>query len=93
VIEQKYPELGIQAVDANDEVLKTPRENSEPSTIEIISMAQPYVIRYSMALCALKALRPFILSPVTIVWKRLKSFIREQGRRDCVGAMKKRKRR
>jgi hypothetical protein len=48
----KNPELAMQVVPVKELLLKIPSEKSAASTIAIISIAQPYVIRYSIALCA-----------------------------------------
>jgi hypothetical protein len=55
-LEQRYPDPGMQVVPTKELLLNTPNENRAPSTIAMINMAQPYVMRYSMALCALKFL-------------------------------------
>ena len=60
---QRYPELATQVVPRNELLLNTPSENSAASTIAIISMAHPYVIRYSIALCAFLYAFPIKIYP------------------------------
>jgi len=50
---QRKPEAATHDVPSNDALLNTPSSKSAPSTTAIIRMAHPYVIRYSIALCAL----------------------------------------
>jgi hypothetical protein len=49
----KKPEFAMHVVPMREPELKIPRENKAARTIAIINIAQPYVIRYSIALCAL----------------------------------------
>jgi hypothetical protein len=62
-LEHKYPGEATHADPTRDPPPKTPRENNAPNTTAIISIAQPYVMRYSMALCALVVFLPNIISP------------------------------
>lgn len=49
----RKPGVGMHAVEKKLEVEKIPREKSTANTTEIISIDQPYVIRYSIAACDL----------------------------------------
>ena len=53
---QRNPDSGMQLV-PRLLLLKTPREKSAISTIAIMSIAHPYVIRYSIALWSFTAIR------------------------------------
>ena len=63
---QRKPGLAMHVVPISAPELKTPRENRAARTIATISIAQPYVIKYSMALCAFRWAMLYI-SPVRFV--------------------------
>jgi len=50
---QRKPEAATHDVPSNDVLLNTPSSKSAPRTTATVSIAHPYVIRYSIALCAL----------------------------------------
>jgi AAA+ ATPase superfamily predicted ATPase len=55
------------ALGAKFVALNTPREKSAPRTTAIMSIAHPYVMRYSIALCAFLDLDIFINLPFQVV--------------------------
>jgi hypothetical protein len=61
-LEQRYPDAPMHEVPEMELGLKTPNVKSADKTTAIIKIAQPYVIRYSMALCAFSLEIPFIIS-------------------------------
>ncbi|MGC8495929.1 MAG: hypothetical protein ACP5MX_01845 [Candidatus Micrarchaeia archaeon] len=75
---QRKPEDAMQDVPINEALLKTPREKSAAKTIDMTSIAHPYVIRYSIALWAFqcfKHLDTFLMLSLIINKKAINSFV------------------